>query len=300
MKGKCRLCRENGRLEEGHIVPAFVARWLKDSSATGYLRRGMGMNLRAQDSAKEHWLCESCEDRLQECEKTFSENVFMPLGRGQACRFAYGPWMLKFSVSVSWRVLNYMREIGNLSHFTTSLTDDVDCALERWREFLLNRIPDPGPFEQHMLLMDEVEGHTLTNLPPNINWYLLRTIDLDAASSGSEAFVYTKMCRIILLGFIKINEPWQWQGTKIDVNHGEIGAQAYTVPSRFGTYMLTRAEKAGGFYKKVSPRQAAGITKTYRQNMQRAVDSETWRAIRRDVEIFGRKAFDDETPDNDG
>ena len=33
-----RLCGETKELQESHILPGFVYRWLKETSATGYLR----------------------------------------------------------------------------------------------------------------------------------------------------------------------------------------------------------------------------------------------------------------------
>ena len=156
MRGRCRLCGILAELEQGHIVPAFVGRWLKDSSATGYLRHGMTMNRRVQDTEKEYWLCGVCEDRFQKWEKLFAEHVFMPLNKGEAARFSYGSWMLKFAVSVSRRSLNLLREMERLSHFTAPLLEDVDLALQTWSEYLLDRRPHPGRFEQHMLLLDSV------------------------------------------------------------------------------------------------------------------------------------------------
>ncbi len=52
MQGKCRLCGKNADLQESHIIPSFVYRWLKDSSGTGYLRFGPEPNKRVQDGYK--------------------------------------------------------------------------------------------------------------------------------------------------------------------------------------------------------------------------------------------------------
>ena len=45
----CRMCYKTGPLEAGHVVPSFVYRWIKATSATGYLRSGENPNLRIQE-----------------------------------------------------------------------------------------------------------------------------------------------------------------------------------------------------------------------------------------------------------
>jgi hypothetical protein len=34
---KCALCHNVKELKDSHIIPAFVYRWIKETSATGYL-----------------------------------------------------------------------------------------------------------------------------------------------------------------------------------------------------------------------------------------------------------------------
>jgi hypothetical protein len=48
----CRLCGEMKELQESHILPGFVYRWMKETSATGYLRFAQQPNLRVQDGVK--------------------------------------------------------------------------------------------------------------------------------------------------------------------------------------------------------------------------------------------------------
>ena len=60
----CRLCGATKELQESHILPGFVFRWKKETSATGYLRFGQQPNLRVQDGVKLHLLCRDCERRF--------------------------------------------------------------------------------------------------------------------------------------------------------------------------------------------------------------------------------------------
>ena len=49
---ECALCLKEKTLCDSHIIPSFVYKWLKDTSATGYLRNGNSPNLRQQDGLK--------------------------------------------------------------------------------------------------------------------------------------------------------------------------------------------------------------------------------------------------------
>jgi hypothetical protein len=152
-----------------------------------------------------------------------------------------------------------------------------------------------------MLLLDLVHEHTFSEIPPNLNRYILRSVDIDAACTNKEAFVYSKMGRVVLVGFIHMANPWQWQGSLVHVNHGAIGSQTYTLPDYFGRYLFERARRADGFYEKISARQAERISSDYRKNMDRAVASETWGALDKDVGLvgssraFGKESHDDQS-----
>ena len=48
----CKLCEKKAKLEESHIVPKLIFRWLKKTSATGLLRKGADINKPVQDGLK--------------------------------------------------------------------------------------------------------------------------------------------------------------------------------------------------------------------------------------------------------
>lgn len=45
----CKLCENEELKENSHVVPAFVFRWLKSSSPTGFLRKTGNVNKRIND-----------------------------------------------------------------------------------------------------------------------------------------------------------------------------------------------------------------------------------------------------------
>lgn len=290
MEGICKLCGKHSTLQKSHIIPSFVIQWLKESSATGYIRYGDVLNKRVQDGIKIYLLCEDCEQLFGKYEKAFSENIFNPLNNGKPSKDPYGPWLLKFATSVSWRVLTFLK--GKvLSHYPLQHKDAVEHALEVWREYLLSKRRHPGKHEQHILFLGAIKKHTFDELPTNINRYLLRVIDMDAIYTDDTAHVYTKMGPVVIVGSINVPKSKEWVGTKIHVKHGNIVSPKYTLPLNFGNYLQDRARNCEGFYNKISKKQANKINQAYDKDIDKVVKSKTWEAMAHDVDLFGDKAF---------
>ena len=291
MEGQCRLCLKQGKLENSHIIPSFLYRWLKETSGTGFLRFGRSPNRRVQDGYKDYWLCPNCEDLLSKWETEFAEKVFHPLVSGQASTFQYQDWLLKFGVSLSWRVLLYIKETADLSHFPERLRQETDKALARWAAFLLGQESHPAKYEQHMLPLDIIAGYTGGEMPPNINRYLLRSVDIDAVCSGSEAFVYVKLPHVLLVGFVHIKRPREWQGTKIHVRHGTLGAQNYVLPKEFGEYVMDQAQRLKELQESISEAQNKKIEESFGKVIDKLPLSGSFKAMHADVQLFGQDAL---------
>lgn len=61
------------------MLPVFVLRWMKESSAIGFLRFARELDRRVQDGEKRYWLCHDCEMLLCQWETQFAAQVFHPL-----------------------------------------------------------------------------------------------------------------------------------------------------------------------------------------------------------------------------
>lgn len=291
MKGICRLCDNNRELRESHIIPSFVYRWLKETSGTGFIRFGHNPNLRTQDGYKPYWLCDNCEGLFNSWETEFANNIFHPLNKGTSLNFPYGPWLLKFAVSVSWRVLNFFIEDHDISHFPDVLQKKANNALSKWKEFLLDHSPHPAQFEQHMLPFDRLKSSDYPDMPPNINRYILRTVDIDHVCVGeTNGFVYSKMGRIVLIGFIEMPHPWQWKGTKLHVKKGVLGSKHYSLPAEFGEYFVNKARRLAEINNSISSNQKQKIEQSYKKDIDRAIKSESLKAMDYDVKMFGKDA----------
>lgn len=270
------------------MLPAFVFRWMKESSATGFLRFGREPNRRVQDGEKRYWLCRDCETLLCQWETQFATQVFHPLIADGGQRIRYGDWMLKYCVSVSWRVLSMFVEDGQLDHFSDRQRASVALALKKWSAFLLGDEPHPGTYEQHFLSLDSVASFTGGEMPANINRYLLRVVDLDLGNGG--AIVYSKFAKFILVGFIDIPYPKQWVGTKVHVREGHVGQGNVVLPKGFRDFLFAKCRRYAEVKELISENQQAKIAASMK-DLDKVAASESFKALQNDVELFGDKAF---------
>jgi hypothetical protein len=280
-------------LQESHILPGFVFRWLKGTSATGYLRFGKQPNLRVQDGLKLHLLCRDCEGRFNHWETQFANKIFHPMTQGTVARVSYGPWLLLFCASVSWRVLVYHIDGEHLENVPAALLPSVERAEVIWREFLLGHRPRPERHEHHILPLPSgaIESYTHTEMPTNINRYLFRTPDMSFASNDRDAFTYSKLGPFIIVGFIAMPRPKQWVGTKVNVQGGTLGPRRYTMPKEIGDFIFGRADNAATLQERISEKQTAKIAETYKANLDRAAQSDSMRVMHQDVKLFGSRVF---------
>ncbi len=290
MTGKCKLCEKNTNLEQSHIIPKFIYKWLKETSATGYLRFGQNPNKRIQDGFKEYLLCGDCEDLLNKWETEFATNIFHPLMAGKNNYFNYRSWFLKFVVSLSWRSLLYCKKIG-LPHFTEEQINEVEQALEAWRKFLLGKIKHPGKYQQHVLPVGIVSKLFMPGLPENINRYFLTGIDIDPIANNQQALVYIHIPYFIFFGGIQI-KPELWKNTIIHVNKGTVGISKCIIPQSCADYIIDKAKEVGKIGKSLSECQKDKIEKTMRNDLGRVVNSETFKTMQADVKLFGDKTFE--------
>jgi hypothetical protein len=146
MDGTCAFCGEHKSLKDSHVLPAFVYRWLRTRSGTGHIRNTENANRRVQDGLKFPWLCGDCESQFNRYETPFATKIFHPWHSGEY-RIAYEEWLLKFCVSVSWRVLKFARGRNKNVPYSNVQQTLMDSAEVRWRAFLKNEVPHPAEFE---------------------------------------------------------------------------------------------------------------------------------------------------------
>lgn len=304
-RGQCRLCQDEAELQLSHILPAFTFRWLRETSGGGHIRLGSSPNHRVQDGPKRYWLCASCEGIFNRSETTFAGQLFHPYGSAPGGRFIYRKWLLHFCASVSWRVLRFYTDEQHVKDYEPEALARIANAEATWRAFLLGQRPHPGQFQQHLLPLDAISNATgglPPNLSPNINRYLMCDIDMDLCRGNRSIFVYSKLGRFIILGFVSEEHPTRnWRGTKIHATEGVIEPRKYVLPKPFWEYLNSKARQMSSILDGVSSRQQQKIDEAFRLNVDKIIGSDLFAAMKADFEIFGEAAFSKpQLPSNNG
>ena len=238
---ECPLCQHDTQLVESHIIPKFFGRELKKRSNSQTLVYAINpqKNPRPQDLTKAFVLCRGCELLISKVETEFRNKV-MPVNKSLLCPIAYGEWMLKFAVSISWRVLTYLKYAPSyssqdvtskslLSFLPTLLLEshsEAEKALETWRLFLLGQVADVGEYDQHLVVLSG------KNFPhENCNALAFTLFQQDGIIA-----THTLLGQIIILGFIKHSESWEWKNTKLAPVFGEIGVP-FVLPSIYSDWL---------------------------------------------------------------
>lgn len=288
MLGTCAFCGNKAELRESHVLPAFVFRWLRSRSGKGHLRNTDSPNRRVQDGLKLPWLCGTCEGHFGKYETAFATNVFHPWHEG-AIRIRYGEWMLKFCVSVSWRVLKFARGQNDDATYSDEQHQLMDEAEVRWREFLNDEVPHPAEFEQHLLIFDFVEDTTVEHLPNNFNRFMTGAVSLDIVGSEQSLMTFAKLGRFILFGMIQ-KGPNRWEGTKIHVADGTLKPGKFVIPSGLLDLFREKAEISRLAMTQLSDRQRAKIDQHVVENLDAFSKSDQFASILADAKMFGWNA----------
>lgn len=291
MKGKCKLCGNDGDLEESHFIPKFVGKWIKKTSITGFLREKNEPHKRAQDIAKEYWLCGECEDRFSVWETKFANTVFYPFVNGKKVEAVYHNWMSKFCASLSWRTLTYIRSKNPKDDQPQEYYDSVDRAKTHLANYILGKVDNLNRFEQHLFPLEAIDSTTSPNLPANINRYFLRTMAMDIVGNDSNIFIYTKLPCFIFLGVVKCKEPGKMRSSRIAIKHGKISPRDYYWPDGFIDYIVEKANVISEAYDSIPEEHRDKIEQYVIDNPEKAVNSKLFEAFMHDYKMFGDDVF---------
>ena len=285
----CRLCGEQKPLKNSHIIPAFVFRDLKSQSGTGHIRFTENPNVRVQDGVKVPWLCEGCEQRFSAWERKFANEVVSEWNEGRE-RTRYSEWMLKFCVSLSWRVLLYVKGTNAERSYSDDEEKGFAAAEACWREFLLDQRPHPGKFEHHFIAWDVAENTDIPDLPTNFNRFMLGAVLMDIVGSGHSTYVWSKLGRFQIFGTIE-HGPNKWEGTKVHVREGVLKPGRVVLPAGLLDLYREKADATREAYSRLSEAQWDKIDATTRANIDRFAGSRTFRAMQADAAMFGEDAI---------
>lgn len=286
----CALCGKESTLLLSHVLPAFIFRWLRDTSGTGHLRCTTEPNQRVQDGVKKYWLCAECEALFGRSETAFANKLFHPYMKYSGARFPYEAWLLQFCTSVSWRLLKHALEDWGLKDWTQEQRSKAIAVEKVWREYLLGLRPHPGEHRQHLIPLDQLAS-VGKDAAPNINRYLMRAVHMDMCQSEKTLFTYGKLGRFIIIGHIAETNPERWKGSRIQANQGVVEPREFVLPSALWIYLNEKARGMSSSMDEMSPRQQKRVDETFQKNVDRFAESDAFKAMNADVNFFGDNAF---------
>ena len=129
---RCFLCCEIATLQRGHVIPRFVSKYLKRTSAKTKhvrLRQGHDGHL-VQDGPTHRMFCRACEQLLSRDEQAFSRHAFGDSYALTGEAVAYEEWLLRFACGLMLRVC-----VANL-YFSGGHNDIVAPLSARYRHLL--------------------------------------------------------------------------------------------------------------------------------------------------------------------
>ncbi|CAN7757797.1 hypothetical protein LJR130_006949 [Variovorax sp. LjRoot130] len=286
----CRLCGQDKPLLLSHILPAFVFKWKRESAGGSHLRSTAEPNLRVQDGVKLRWLCVECEELFSKDERAFAARIFYPFLQDSSRRHPYGPWLLRFCCSVSWRLLRLALEKNEFDDWDAESIEQCRRVEIVWREFLLGKRAHPGDYRQHMVPFDLIESTSMDSAAPNINRYLTRMIQMDLCHGRTSIFTFAKLGRFAIFGTVR-PDTQRWRGAAVASNEGWVGPRDYELPGALWGYLTDKALAAGAALAGVTEKQQAKIDGAFAKNVDAFASSDAFRAMQADVEMFGEDAF---------
>lgn len=216
MKSKCRLCQLHAELNDSHIIPAFVGRWLKRTSATGYFTAVDTESAaeRSQDLCKAQLLCNNCEGILNEFETYFANHIFYPFKNGTLNAIDIDENIGKFAVSISLRVLWLLQD--SCDPKATKWAHILNKLEQEWREYLLGSGGFvKGSNSHHILFSNEQLLAYGLGSAPNLILNLLRTSVFYFYEKFGKAYIFSNMAGVQVISMIDPPELPTSIGTQV-------------------------------------------------------------------------------------
>lgn len=281
----CPLCGNERDLQQSHIIPRFVIKWLKQSGATPFLRSAEDPDTRIQDK-KEKLLCSECEQRLGDWEQRFASHIFYPVIRQQKTEFEYDTWLQQFAMSLSWRVL-----VSSFSEFDAWSPEEqaaLEAAEQDWRVILNGDQPlSSDTRSHHVILMGETES-VQGDVPEGWEFYAERGMDATVLTVDDGIHIYTKFPQMYFLSCV--NPPTVDGLDRTETNQSGTIQTPQMVHSPWSNIPFRRAEVITE--NKTSPREREKIKQHIQEHPDRLTESKTIETFRRKLDRDGRSKHD--------
>ncbi len=180
----CALCDQPKELVESHIISKFFYNWIKKTSKSDKKRFRTFDDKIQQDGYKLHLLCTECEQKLGRFETYFANHIFHPTDKEEHTEFKYDSRLLKFLVSLSWKILNVYLKQREQSY--------LNFYERHWKDFLNNKIKKIKTL--HYLIPSYPQNVELKDIHHNyLELYLHRSIDFNLEVYSNFEFIYIQV-----------------------------------------------------------------------------------------------------------
>ena len=190
---------------------------------------------------------------------------------------------MKFYVSISWRILMLHREIDPFEDYDARNLTSIAEAEIAWNRCLRDESMDAEPFSQHLFLCGGV-AQAEEGIAPNINHYVMRSTDKDVVLIPGKHLVYGKIPCFFFLGVLWEDHSSDWHGTAVNAGGGTIPYRQ-GLPQALYSYANDRVFRMRELAGAMSTRQRAKIYADLEANPHRFCESDTKRAIERDLQL---------------
>lgn len=287
----CKLCHKEGEIRVSHFIPKFVGKWIKKTSITGHIREHNDVSKRAQDIAKEPWLCANCEELFNSWETYFAKNIFYPFVEEGRSVAKYDSWMAKFCASLSWRTSTYIRSKNDRGEKSAEYNEALDNAETHLSNFLLGKENNLNQYEQHVYPLEKIASTNVDGIPANINRFFLRTMAMDIIGNSKSIFIFTKLPSFIFLGVVFSNESNYMRSSRIALKSSKLSPRQYYWPTGFNDYIFDKAKETAEAHASMPEKDHRKIEKFIEMNPEKAVNSKLFEAWYSDYERFGDEVF---------
>jgi len=249
--GVCKLCEKEKKLSESHIIPKFVFRWLKRTGGK-FIRKADNPNKREEDGIKYYLLCNDCEQLFSKLEDKFARDIFYPYSDKKIDTFVYDSDLLKFSISVLYRIL--LINLNESTTFNELHSRELKQACDEWNKFLFYNKEIKIFNKIYIFFTSDTLNKKILPIERFLNYYA-RGIDGTIASSNKSCIVYAKMARIILIGAIKGFDDSEMKNTLINSSGGELKVKDMRLNHEIKDFLIYRTRIINNAYDRVSEKQ---------------------------------------------
>lgn len=213
IKDYCKLCNNYEQIQNSHVIPNFIHKWMKKTSYTGNIRTSENPNKINQGGYKEYMLCSTCEQLFSKWENYFAEIHFKPLINESVVK-NYNINLSKFVVSIAWRVLVSFKIKNEFNVYPASTIENINISEKKWKDYLLSKTDNFNNQIKHNIFLFSEDAYN----HPFFNRYN-RTCETTFISNEVDgSYFYIKIPYFTMLVFVENHNSKFWGNSDIKKN----------------------------------------------------------------------------------